>query len=127
MDDTLAAAIGSLDEQEQELRAQLLALPESASGFARSALATLGQLRRERTALRQSLGLIPARPPISAPADAADLGALRDAASDLAFGYAEAVALASAPRSVGLLVEHLEQASRLLAVVELWIEEEGQP
>lgn len=117
--------IDALDALELEVRARLAALPEDRGGaLASSALRTLARLRHERSRLRRSLGLLPARPAATAPERDPDLEALRAALSDLTFAHAAAVAAVSDSEATGRLVEHLRQVAALLAVVELWIDEE---
>jgi hypothetical protein len=119
------ASLEALDELELAVRAQLAALPAARGGeLAASGLRTLAGLRRERGELRRALGLLPARPVATPLESEPDLDALRGSLSDLAFAYAEAVAGATGAETVGRLVEHLKASSALLAVVELWIEEE---
>lgn len=121
----MRGGLEALDELELESRAQLAALPAARGGeLAASGLRTLARLRRERGELRRSLQLLPSRPVAAPPDRPPDLEALRASLSDLAFAYADTLAAADARATTGRLVEHLKEVSGLLAVVELWIEEE---
>jgi hypothetical protein len=122
---SLRERMDALDELELEVRGQLAALPEArGDDLAASGLRTLGRLRRERGALRRSFELLPARPAAAAPERAPDLVALRESLADLVYAYADLLAGVNGAEPVGRLVEHLKAVSRLLAVVELWIDEE---
>ena len=123
----MRARLDALDELELEVRAQLAALPEARGGeLAASGFRTLARLRRERAELRRSFGLLPAKPAAGPAEREPDLGSLRESLSDRAFAYADAVAEAADAAPVGRLVEHLRVVAQLLAVVELWIDEEGR-
>lgn len=121
----LRERVEALDDLELEARAQLAALSGDRGGaLGASGLRTLARLRRGRTRLRQSVGLLPARPAAALPERDPDLESLRAALSDVTYAYADAVVAASEPGAIGALVDHMKEVAGLLAVVELWIDEE---
>ena len=104
-------------EVEAHLHAIARAVPRAAA-FVTSARADLARHRRER-------GAPPAAPPGPSHTRPASLPGLRTALEALVHAHAEGLPALRQRAAVRRLAEHMVDLSRLMAVVDLWIESES--
>lgn len=123
-----AEVFAAVDRLEAEVALRLRALAEASPGskaFATSVLADHERQRRARARLRKRLGLPGAEEVRAEAAELVSLEALRAAQEALVHAHAEGLPALGDSHAVDVMAAHLVELSRHLAVVDLWLEAEG--
>ncbi len=121
--------LDAIDRLEADVAARLRGLVRvlpSAKAFADSAWADHARHRASRAALRDRLRLAAAAPRLETEAADRSLAGLRAAQEALVFAHAEGLPALGDPVAVDRLARHMNDLSRHLTIVDLWIEAEQQ-
>ena len=119
----------AIDRLEADVAARLDAIARalpSAQAFAGSVQVEQRRQRAERGNLRRRLGLSEVQRRDAAPSTDTSLEGLRAGQEALVYAHAEGLPALGDPFCVDVLAHQMVQNSRILTVIQLWIESEGQ-
>jgi len=124
-----AEVLAEIDRLEASLDARLGALTiavAAAGALARSVQADHDRHRRARAGLRRRLGLAPRRERAAAAGAPPSVEVLRAIAQDLVHAHAEGLPALRDAAAVDLLARNMVDDARHLAILQMWVEAEGQ-